>query len=231
MHDSIQGVMKFGIKPFYLVFTIHLFCFCNNPNKAPTNVKMSSSIFSLDSISFLKNIYADDSSVTCKNAQVDSFFGDKILYLLLNCNLRNKSKDTIIVFTGTKFSYFPCLNALQLKADTIFPYFARCFEMAEVRFDSIYPNEKKMYYIPFSAFPDIENGNALYAEISFNAYKLSTQKKTKTIYYDGGKYNDTVMYRHPFLLYLNLKNNTVKIVDSTYQQVFQELKSRKYIEI
>jgi len=223
--------MKFEIKPFYLVFTIYLFCSCSNQNKAPINVKLSSSIFSLDSISFLKNIYADDHSATCKNAQLDSFFGNGMLYLLLRCDLSNLSKDTIVALTGDELNYFSCINTLQLKADTVFSYHATCYERYKTVLDSIYPNEKRLYYIAFAAFPDIENGNALYAEISFNAYKLSTQKKTKTIYYDGGKYNDTVMYRHPFLLYLNLKNNTVKIVDSTYQQVFQELKSRKYIEI
>ena len=95
--------------------------------------------------------------------------------------------------------------------------------------DSIYPNEKRLYYIPFFVLPTIEHGDVLYAEVAFDSYKLSTRTKTKIDYYHGGDYSDSLIYRHPFLLYVNLKNSTVKIVDSTYQQVLQELRSKKYI--
>ena len=210
---------------------MYSFHFCNSQNKKPINIKSDSTVFSLKSIYFLKNIYAGNDNATCKNTQVDSFFGNRILYLLLKCDLNNVSKDTIITSTGVEVNYFTCINTLQLKADTVFLYRATCYERYKTILDSIYPNEKRLYYIPFMGFPTLEYGDVLYAEVSFDAYKLSPRKKTKITYYDGGEYNDTVIYRHPFLLYLNLKNNTVNIVDSTYEQVLQQLKSRKYIEI
>ena len=210
---------------------MYFFYFCANQDKKPTNIKPTATVFLLDSISFLKNIYGGAINATCKDKRLDSFFGHSRLRLLLDCKLQNVSKDTIVVIAGTEFNYFPCFNALQLKTDTVLSYLDGCIEWYKDVLDSIYPNEKRLYYIPFYSFPDIENGDVVYAEISFNAYKLSTRNQTKIIYYDRGEYADTTMYRHPFLLYLNLKNNTVRIVDSTYQQVLQELKSRKYIEI
>lgn len=185
-----------------------------------------------------KNYLPDKSIIIDSLKLIDNFTykrNDNLISKIdISSVLRNVSNDTLIIYTyEDKKSICDVKKSMQIGNKTITIQSSKC-EINSPRPVVIAPREKQMYNIEYFDPIYVRLGLSLYIE-----YEISLcYNKSDTLYSNDSTTMKILPYtfsqelrdKNTFTVHLDLLKNTVRLVDSTFDEVLKSYKRRGYIE-
>jgi hypothetical protein len=193
------------------------------------NKKTNARAINIDSLSIIKNMYNKDTLIDDFNQSMSG-----ATTLEISIKMTNYSSQNMLIYTTRKKStLFRDIQSVHIGLNkiTMIPYGVTGLLVSKI--DTLRTKESKKYVITYYGDIYTEYGTCFYSQIkipvffNFEYNYPDNNKEWKDYPYP---YDKDLEQANRFLIYVDLLENTVHLVDSTFEEVLESYKRRGYIE-